>query len=119
MTKIKRLIIVLFLSNLIISCAFTPDISKNQGYTKNCKMFTKKLSLGTQPIKGKLCNTGDDPKACLYTLGVVVPVASFIVSGSIVIAGNVIHWLEFQGTCEDSILRKGIDDLKTLASNSN
>ena len=42
---------------------------------------------------------------------VAIPITSFIVSGSIVVVGNTVHWLEEQGTCEESVTQEAIVSL--------
>jgi len=46
---------------------------------------------------------------------IVVPVGSFVisgvVSGSVVVVGNTIHWIERQGKCDDSSTQKAFDSL--------
>jgi hypothetical protein len=37
--------------------------------------------------------------ACLVTYGVIVPVGSLILSGSVVMVGNVLNWIEVQVSC--------------------
>jgi len=44
--------------------------------------------------------------------GIVIPAGSFVLSGGIILVGNTLHWLEYQGTCEDSALLKGIRTLQ-------
>jgi len=34
----------------------------------------------------------------------VISAGSVLVSGTIVLAGNTVHWLEYQGTCSDGYL---------------
>jgi len=46
-------------------------------------------------------NTSDE----MMVLLVAVPAASLIVSGSVSVIGNVVHWVEKQGRCEDSAVR--------------
>lgn len=38
-----------------------------------------------------------------------LPVTSFIVSGSVVVVGNSINWLEKQGKCDDSVTQRAVD----------
>ena len=85
---------------LLISCAFVPKESRDQEYREMCIMQTKRLTLSAEEINGKLCDSGIDASACLMVWGVIVPVGSFVVSGSVVLIGNILHWLEYQGTCE-------------------
>ncbi len=63
-----------------------------------CKMQTKKLTLSPEEINGKLCDSDSSANACLMFWGVIVPAGSFVVSGSVVLVGNILHWLEYQ-TC--------------------
>lgn len=37
---------------------------------------------------------------------VAVSAGSLLVSGSIVVANNTVHWLEYQGTCSEGYLNK-------------
>ena len=95
-----------------ISCAFVPKISHEQKYTENCKMFTKNLTLSATKIEGELCNdtkNNNNLVACLMIFGVIVPASSFVVSGSIVLVGKTLHWLEYQGRCEEGIISRNLD----------
>jgi hypothetical protein len=46
---------------------------------------------------------------------VAIPVGSFVitgsVSGSVVVVGNTIHWIERQGKCDDSVTQRAFDSL--------
>ncbi len=42
---------------------------------------------------------------------VAIPVTSFIVSGSVVVVGNTVHWIEEQGSCEESMTQEAIHTL--------
>ena len=50
---------------------------------------------------------GNSAGACIILAGVITG-GSAIVSGSIVLVGNSLHWLEKQGKCEDSFLNTKI-----------
>lgn len=45
---------------------------------------------------------------CVATFGVIVPLGSLIVSGSVYLIGNTLHWLEFQGRCDEGIVQRGL-----------
>ena len=108
-----KIFIAFFLITFFISaCAFVPEVSKTQKYSNECKMFTRKLTLSAKEIKGKLCKGEDDVEACLMTFGIIVPAGSFVISGGVVLAGNTLHWLEYQGTCKDGIVLKSFNKLK-------
>lgn len=90
------------------SCAFTPK--KVVDRSQSCKLSTPKLTL--EANKMDIPNKCVD-RLCLVTLGVVVPASSFVLSGSIVVAGNVVRWVEYQGSCEESVLRQMITTVQS------
>ena len=65
-------------------------------------MATKKLTLEPKISKKySLCRGKefrDDPLVCMMLNGVIAS-ATIIVSGSIVVIGNTIHWLEYKSGC--------------------
>lgn len=90
----------------ITACAFYPTTSEQQQYANRCDMFTKQLTLTTTQLAELRCNNCDaDAFAAVY---IGVPAVTFVVSGSIVLAGNTLHWLEYQGTCESGFLAEQI-----------
>jgi hypothetical protein len=54
-----------------------------------------------------------DLEACLLGMAIVVPAGSFLVSGSLVMIGNTMHWLEYQGTCDNGFILKSYEKFKT------
>ena len=99
----------LFLSFLISACTFLPAISDTQEYSADCEMLTRELTLSKEFIDfHRGCGTNAEAAACFLAVAIGVPAASFIVSGSVVLAGNTIHWLEYQGTCEGGYLSQVI-----------
>ena len=63
--------------------------------------WSKKLTLSTTEFEvGVSCHGSSEMlAACLVTYGVIVPVGSLIVSGSVVMVGNVLNWIEVQKSC--------------------
>jgi len=104
---------LLMLVALLASCSFVPAKSKNQPYAYDCDMMTKKLSLATIEHQGNMCGHNTDAAACLIAVGVVIPVGSLLVSGSVVLIGNTLHWLEYQGSCEEGMIASYLDKLKS------
>ncbi|MCL1125579.1 hypothetical protein [Shewanella surugensis] len=45
---------------------------------------------------------------CVVTFGLIVPLGSLIVSGSVYVVGNSLHWLEYQGRCDDGAIQQGL-----------
>jgi hypothetical protein len=103
--KVHLLRLTIFIStiSLLTSCVFVPKESEKQLYAVNCNMFTRQLTLSPQEIKGHICNADDSAEACLMVYGIILPVSSFVISGSIVLIGNTIHWLEYQGPCNEGL----------------
>ena len=100
---LKKISIFIFVLSLL-SCAI-PVVDPED--KPECKVYTKALTLklmgyeGVQPIH---CH---DSACGAALLGIaVVGVTSYIISGSIVLINNSIHWIEQEGTCEDGIVRK-------------
>lgn len=102
---------------LVTSCAFYPATSKLQEHG-DCRMATRSLELDYTEISMNGCPLGssssnmDGEMICLAAMGVVIPVGSLVVSGSIVLVGNTMHWLEYHGTCDDGLLWSYIEGSK-------
>jgi len=106
----KSLMILLLTIFLFASCAFIPEVTDELEYAQECDMVTKKLELTAKDM-GKVLDHCDDPEVCL-TLGLGVPIGSFVFSGSVVVIGNTLHWLEYQTTCDEGIVLQGYNMLK-------
>lgn len=105
----KALFILLLTAALtsLSACIFTPKTALNQPYAEQCVMSTRQLKLDTMNIGGGyIChgNSGRDATACLAAIGIVMPASSLIISGSIVVINNSVHWLEYHGSCDDGLL---------------
>jgi len=89
-------------------CAFLPEQIAEDTGQGSCRISAPEWKLTFVEINNiTACQgSGKDAAFCLLTVGLVVPAGSFVVSGSIVIVGNTMHWLEYQGKCEDSFLRQ-------------
>jgi len=72
-------------------------------------MLTRELTLTTEFIDlHRGCGNTAESGACFLAVAVGVPAVSFVVSGSAVLVGNTLHWLEYQGTCETGYLAQQI-----------
>ena len=93
----KKLLISALISLCITSCAYQPSIASKQPYCER-KIFTNKLTLKvTQMEDMKVCENSDFGE-CIVALGLIAPL-SFVVSGSIVLIGNSLHWSEYALRC--------------------
>lgn len=101
--KILKIIVFTLLPFVLAACVYVP-VSNHDADSGTCKTFTNSMSLDEQEIKGHIeCPANSVPMACLVVIA-AVPAGSFIISGSIVVSNNTIHWLEYQGTCSDGYL---------------
>ena len=121
-TKNSNCFVLVFACLLTSSC-FVPETKPNQNY--DCQLVTKEWSLevkgldnsDTVLIEGLSSATRgcQDAECVLANLAIVtagaitVSAGSLIVSGSVVVVGNTVHWLEQQGSCDDSITQKTVD----------
>ncbi len=81
------------------SCAFFPVESEDQELAEQCELKTRSLDLKVKVYMNEVGTMGCNNEACLLIPFVIVPVGSFVVSGSIVLTGNTLHWLEYQSKC--------------------
>jgi len=95
--RIPRAIIAV--SFFVSGCVFYPRTIEY--YDAQCDIKYRKLVLETEAMK-ETCSgpRSNDPEGhgCL-ALVVAMSAGSAIVSGSIVVAGNTIYWLEKEGKC--------------------
>ena len=92
---------IIAVSFVITSCVFVPVTADKQKYYDKCKMITKKLTIEPK-IRSryvKCSGSSDDLAICLVAAGILAPV-SFVVSGSVALIGNTIHWMEYKTGCD-------------------
>ncbi len=89
-----RSAILILLAILLTGCeVFVPR--QVEFYDEECQIVTRKLELESIGIYGVTISCHNE--GCLIPL--IPAAASAIVSGSIVVVGNVIYWFEKQGRC--------------------
>jgi hypothetical protein len=94
----RKVFFSFLISIAVTSCAFVPSSSPDQPYYYECDMVTKKLTLETTQM-GQLGDCDDGGIAeCIIMTG-ILSTASLIVSGSIVLLGNTLHWSEYKLSC--------------------
>lgn len=89
----------------LAACAFVPKVEREQSYAKQCDMYSKALTLDAVSL-GRLDCGGSS--SCMALAG-LIPATTFLVSGSIVLVGNTLHWLEYQGSCDDGMVKTSIN----------
>lgn len=99
--KKSKMMIIIALSLFISSCVFYPK--KIEYYDEQCGIVAKKLVLETEEMKRTCSPNPNDPesKECLAHLTGIISMsaASAIVSGSLVVVGSAVYWLEKEGRC--------------------
>jgi len=123
--KAVALIIVWILICLlkVTGCVYVPKTDTDEDDEK-CQLKTRSLTLDVYNLTPEYTAAADDmhqliqgnctEAECLLIV-LLTPIAisagSFIVSGSIIVAGNTVHWIEKQGKCDDSATNKAISSL--------
>jgi hypothetical protein len=99
--NLKKKLGLIMMTTLVASCVFVANESQNQYRNDDCYVSSKKLTLSTTEFGvGVSCHGSSEMlAACLVTYGVIVPVGSLILSGSVVMVGNVLNWIEVQKSC--------------------
>lgn len=112
--SMPKSIIVAFCTLFCSACAFQPTVATQQPYADNCQMQTKQLTLSEVNMTNVISCQGHshDALACLVIQGVIAPVGSFIISGSIVAVNNTFHWLEYHGTCDTTAISEKAEAFK-------
>ena len=110
----KRILISLLIPFVLTACIYVPVSNKNSD-SAACRTVTHSMSLDKvtpfdrtgSPSDMGSCQGGPNCAAFLAGIAAVaatVSAGSAIISGSIVVSNNTIHWLEYQGTCSDGYL---------------
>ena len=105
----------------IQSCIFLPKTVAPED--QDCLLATKSMTLHVHTSEALIDEAVDEMVAaitsdchepeCLLVVApiVAISVGSLVVSGSIVVTGNTIHWLEKQGRCQDSLTQQALEGL--------
>lgn len=82
----------------LAGCVYVPRTT--HVYDEDCQIEARQMTLDLQQVGyfAGGCYGGRDCAALLVAFGAVT-VASVVVSGSIVIAGNIVYWFEKRGRC--------------------
>ena len=114
MNLVIKFLSLIFILNL--AACFVPESKPNQNY--DCQLVTKEWSLEVKGIDNSdsvvIEGLSDATRGCQdaeCVLGnlAIVSAGSLIVSGSVVVVGNTVHWLEQQGSCDGSITQKSVN----------
>lgn len=81
---------------------------ENPDYDR-CQLSTKKMQLVALGGLFEGCAGAGEGAAVLCLTTALYSTTTAIVSGSIVLVGNSLHWLEKQGKCEEGLLKAAIE----------
>jgi hypothetical protein len=84
-----------------LSGCVVPVVENDDTASSACHTYTKSMSL--KVLDENPFMRGCHDEECLAA-ALVVSAGSAVISGSIVLTGNTVHWLEYQGTCSDGYL---------------
>jgi hypothetical protein len=97
--QILKVLLIIVTSTLFISCAvYSPKLSPHQTQKKECKLVTQKLTLELTEVDINCGVTAKSIFHCLVSTAVIIPLSG-VVSGSIVLVGNTLHWAEKELSC--------------------
>jgi len=108
----KKIISLFAMLSLLQACVAYPRTTPDKDNSR-CELVTKRLRLATEEsaykVAGKI-----DPFSAIVSAGLLYGV-TVVVSGSVVLVGNTVHFLEKQGQCDDSFLNTQLlDHIKPL-----
>lgn len=92
--------IVLFAS--LSGCLFVPVAHEHRNH--ECDLVTKRWTVDVRADGSFYCA---DEYCAALVLGTAA--ISGVVSGSIALVGNTLHWLEIQGKCDDGMIKRAAD----------
>jgi hypothetical protein len=118
---LMRYISILFITLLIQSCIVLPKTVPEED--QECLLVTKSMTIDYYTSPDMIDEAVDEmvhaissdchEPECLLVFAplIAISVGSLVVSGSIVVVGNTIHWIEEQGRCDDSATRQTLNSL--------
>ncbi|TBR42511.1 hypothetical protein CBF23_007330 [Marinomonas agarivorans] len=92
---------VLCVTLLLFGCAVVPQYAEEAPVVASCDLYTKELELNVIDGTNAFSNCSGDGCEAALVLAAGVFVSSAVVSGSIYLVGNTLHWLEKETRCSE------------------
>jgi hypothetical protein len=80
----------------LAGCVYLPETTVR--YNEKCQAYERRMTLEAHQV-GAFRGCHDEGCVAILVFAGVVSAATAVVSGSVVVAGNVVFWLERQGQC--------------------
>jgi len=109
-----KIVTLLTLSLFSVSCAVVPVKKPHSARDSACGISTHEWDLKMVKAGGFSASCGSPE--CVLSVGLVAAATTgitAIVSGSIVVVGNVVHWVETHVGCDDKNMNKVVDEINT------
>ena len=104
--RMTKIIISLLMFSLLQGCVAYPKETFRRDYER-CDLISREYHLSMNRSGLQLLDGAGDLFQALVLAGIVVSVTT-VVSGSLVVVGNTVHFLEKQGSCDDSFLNQQV-----------
>lgn len=96
----------LLMLSLLQGCVAYPKETFRKDYER-CDLVSREYHLAMNRSGLKMLKGTGDPFQALVLAGIVASITT-VVSGSVVVVGNTVHFLEKQGSCDDSFLNEQV-----------
>ena len=118
--KTPIFILIFFLSIIIGGCLVIPKTENS--IVNNCELVTNKCTIeiynigsnnecyGCDEFVRGILECGGEVEECVAIVA-TVSLGWTVIAGSVVVVGNTVHWLEKQGSCDDSFLNNSVNKL--------
>lgn len=109
-----KLILLITSTLFCISCAVVPVQKAHSPRDIICGVSTHEYDL--KMVEMGSINASCNSPECVVSIGVFAAAwtgVTAVVSGSIVLIGNTVHWLEQQGPCDKDELNRQVVDVNT------
>ncbi len=113
--EIAQPAMAILLTAALSGCIVTPKVDVASGEDATCNTVTKHMALKAIYMRQTGCaGSSVEGIALCFAAYAAIGAGSTLVSGSIVLTNNTLHWLEYQGRCSESNLK--IEKQKLLES---
>ena len=95
---LRAITAIVTVTALLAGCVFLPRSSSI--YNSDCDIYERKMTLESYQV-ASIAGCSNEGCVALLAAAGVVSATTAVVSGSVVVVGNVVYWLEEKGQCLD------------------